>query len=60
MNNLEFLEKKLIYLGEYGLGDKECALCMMLSDTMLLIRSLSLPRITTPLSEFTLMDAETI
>ena len=60
MRNLGYLEKRLTYLGESGLVDRECALCTMLLDTMLLIRNLNLPRITTPLNEFTLMDVETI
>ena len=59
MRNLEYLEKKLIYLGESGLVDHECALCQKLVDTTHLIQSLNLPRNTIHLPGSTLTDAET-
>ena len=58
MKNLRYLERRLIYLGEYGFMDSKCILCLELVDTMLLIRSLSHPRIITHQSEYISMDVE--
>ena len=55
MKNLRYLERRLIYLGEYGFMDSKCTLCLKLVDTMLLIRSSSQPRIITHQSEYTSM-----